>query len=62
MADFPLAINLQGDYGYKVVIVDDSNTIEEVISRPLIKSLVCWWLLSLKEQYCALVCMVRINH
>ena len=31
MADFPLAINLQGDYGYKVVIVDDSNTIEEVI-------------------------------
>ena len=32
MADFTLAINLQGDYAYKVVIVDDSNTIEEVIS------------------------------
>ena len=32
MADFPLAINLQGDYGYKVVVVDDANTIEEVIN------------------------------
>ena len=32
MADFPLAINLQGDYGYKVVIVDDENTIEDVIN------------------------------
>jgi hypothetical protein len=32
MADFPLAINLQGDYGYKVVVVDDDNTVEEVIN------------------------------
>ena len=32
MADFPLAINLQGDYGYKVVVVDDGTTIEEVIN------------------------------
>ena len=32
MADFPLAINLQGDYGYKVVVVDDGAAIEEVIS------------------------------
>ena len=32
MADFPLAINLQGDYGYKVVVVDDEATIEEVIN------------------------------
>ena len=32
MADFPLAINLQGDYGYKVVVVDDENTIEDVIN------------------------------
>jgi hypothetical protein len=32
MADFPLAINLQGDYGYKVVVVDDETTIEEVIN------------------------------
>ena len=31
MADFPLAINLQGDYGYKVVVVDDGSAIEEVI-------------------------------
>ena len=32
MADFPLAINLQGDYGYKVVDVDDGVAIEEVIN------------------------------
>ena len=32
MADFPLAINLQGDYGYKVIVVDSANTIEEVIN------------------------------
>ena len=32
MADFPLAINLQGDYGYKVVVVDDGAIIEEVIN------------------------------
>lgn len=31
MAELPLAINVQGDYGYKVVVVDDDNTIEEVI-------------------------------
>ena len=31
MAQLPLAINVQGDYGYKVVVVDDGNTIEEVI-------------------------------
>ncbi len=32
MTDFPLAINLQGDYGYKVVVVDDEATIEGVIN------------------------------
>ena len=32
MADFPLAINVQGDYGYKVIVVDDAATIAEVIS------------------------------
>ena len=32
MADFPLAINLQGDYGYKGVVVDASRTVEEVIN------------------------------
>ncbi|MFC1680509.1 toluene-4-monooxygenase system B family protein [Pseudomonadota bacterium] len=31
MADFPLAVNVQGDYGYKVIVVDDGNTIAEVI-------------------------------
>ena len=31
MAQFPLAVNVQGDYGYKVIVVDDENTIEEVI-------------------------------
>ena len=31
MAELPLAVNVQGDYGYKVVVVDDDNTIEEVI-------------------------------
>ena len=31
MAELPLAVNVQGDYGYKVVVVDDDDTIEEVI-------------------------------
>lgn len=31
MADFPLAVHLQGDYGYKVIVADDQNTIAEVI-------------------------------
>ena len=35
MADFPLAINLQGDYGYKVVVVDDEDTIEQVINTSI---------------------------
>lgn len=33
MADFPLACNIQGDYGYKVVVVDDEDTIETVIGK-----------------------------
>ena len=33
MADFPLAVNVQGDYGYKVIVVDDGNTIDEVIDQ-----------------------------
>jgi hypothetical protein len=33
MADLPLACNVQGDYGYKVVVVDDGDTIEEVIHK-----------------------------
>jgi len=31
MAMFPLACNLQGDYGYKVIVVDDGDTIADVI-------------------------------
>lgn len=33
MADFPLTCNVQGDYGYKVVVVDDGDTIAEVIRK-----------------------------
>ena len=33
MADFPLACNVQGDYGYKVVVVDDEDTISDVIRK-----------------------------
>lgn len=33
MADFPLAVNLQGDYGFKVVVVDDEDTIAAVIGK-----------------------------
>ncbi len=33
MADFPLACNIQGDYGFKVIVVDDGDTIEEVIHK-----------------------------
>lgn len=32
MAVFPLAVNVQGDYGYKVIVADDENTIAEVIN------------------------------
>ena len=31
MAQFPLAVNVQGDYGYKVIVVEEHNTIKEVI-------------------------------
>ncbi len=31
MAELPLAVNVQGDYGYKVVVVDDGSTIEEAL-------------------------------
>lgn len=33
MAEFPFACNIQGDYGYKVIVVDDDDTIETVISK-----------------------------
>ena len=33
MADIPLAINIQGDYGFKVVVVDDNDSIATVIKK-----------------------------
>ncbi len=33
MAEFPIACNLQGDYGYKVIVVDENDTISEVIAK-----------------------------
>ena len=33
MAEIPIACNLQGDYGYKVIVVDEDDTIAEVIRK-----------------------------
>ena len=33
MADLPIACNLQGDYGFKVIVVDDEDTIGTVIRK-----------------------------
>ncbi len=33
MAEIPLAINIQGDYGFKVVVVDDNDSIATVIKK-----------------------------
>ncbi len=33
MADIPLAFNFQGDYGYKVIIVDDGDDIATVVKK-----------------------------
>ncbi len=33
MAEIPLAINIQGDYGFKVIIVDDQDSIGQVIEK-----------------------------
>ena len=33
MTDFPIACNLEGDYGYKVLVVDDDDTISTVIEK-----------------------------
>ena len=30
MAQLPLAVNVQGDSGYKVIVVEEENTIEAV--------------------------------
>ena len=33
MAEFPIACNLQGDYGYKVIVVDEDDTVADVIRK-----------------------------
>ena len=33
MAEHPIACNVQGDYGYKIIVVDESNTISEIIEK-----------------------------
>ena len=33
MADFALAVNFEGDYGFKVCFVDDEDTIAEAIKK-----------------------------
>ncbi len=33
MADFPLVFNIQGDYGYKVLVVDEEDSIATVIEK-----------------------------
>jgi hypothetical protein len=33
MVEFPIACNLQGDYGYKVIVVDDTDTVADIIRK-----------------------------
>lgn len=33
MSVFPIACNLEGDYGYKVIVVDEKDTVTEVIRK-----------------------------
>ena len=33
MADFPLTCCIEGDYGFKVLIVDDSDSIDQVAAK-----------------------------
>jgi len=33
MADFPLACCIEGDYGFKLLIVDDADSIDEVAAK-----------------------------
>ncbi len=33
MVDIPVACNIQGDYGFKVIVVDDEDTMTEVIRK-----------------------------
>ena len=33
MAEFPITCNLQGDYGYKVIVIDDADTVADIIRK-----------------------------
>ena len=33
MAEFPIVFNIQGDYGFKVTMVDEDETIDQVIRK-----------------------------
>jgi hypothetical protein len=33
MAEFPIACNLEGDYGYKVLVVDETESVADVIQK-----------------------------
>jgi hypothetical protein len=33
MADFPLACCIEGDYGFKLLIVDDADSIDDVAAK-----------------------------
>jgi hypothetical protein len=35
MAELPLACNVQGDYGYKIIMVEESDTISQVVEKAL---------------------------
>lgn len=35
MADIPLACCVQGDYGYKIIMAEDSDTISQVVEKAL---------------------------
>jgi len=33
MVEFPIACNLEGDYGYKVLVVDETESVADVIQK-----------------------------
>jgi len=35
MAELPLACNVQGDYGYKIIMVEENDTISQVVDKAL---------------------------
>jgi len=33
MAEFPIACNVQGDYGYKIIVVNEDEKIADIVKR-----------------------------